>query len=109
MPSSSCYELYERQFDDQGNEEAIETADLPFAVNVSVPQHKSFKGYDVVTFYGGAGPECSSLSCNSLAREHDVNQHCLLTSLGEAISLLRQGAFEDSESGPYRIFSVYSL
>ena len=103
------YELYETQFDDDDKEEEIQVSDLPFATNVSVPAHKSLAGYDVVNFSGGAGPECSPLSCNGLAKEHEVNRHCLLSSLDEAISLLRNGAFRSSEPGPYRIFSVYSL
>jgi hypothetical protein len=92
------------------NVEGIETADLPFAINVSVPQHKSLK----VTM--------SSLSMlepvRNARRSHatvwqesmmSTKQHYLLTSLREAVSLLRRGAFKNSESGPYRIFSVYSL
>jgi hypothetical protein len=51
------YELFEREFDDEGDEQAIELTDLPFATNVSVPAHKLLEGYDVVTFYGGADPE----------------------------------------------------
>jgi hypothetical protein len=103
------YELHERQFGEDGNEEAFEAPDPAFATNVSVPQTKSLEGFDVVTFWAGAAPECSPLSCNGLAREHDVNRHCLLASLEEAISLLKTGAFKNCEPGPFRIFSVYSL
>jgi hypothetical protein len=103
------YEFHERQFDDDGHEEAPPLADLPFATNISMPETKTLEGFDVVTFNAGAGPECSPLSCNGLAKAHDVNRHCLLASLDEAISLLRNGAFKNSEPGPYRIFSVYSV
>jgi len=103
------YEVYEQQFDDGGNEEAVQTTDLDFALNVSMPETKNLEGFDVVTFYAGAGPECSPLSCNSLAGKHDVNRHCLFASLDEAIVQLKNGFFKDSEPGPYRIFSVYSV
>lgn len=103
------YELYEKQFDADGTAEALKAPDLSFATNVSVPKTKKLEGFDVVTFYAGAGPECSPLSCNSLAIKHDVNQHCLLASLDEATAHLKNGVFKNSEPGPYRIFSVYSL
>jgi hypothetical protein len=103
------YELYEQQFDEDGNEEAIRITDLPFVTNVSTPEKMSLEGFDIVSFYGDAGPECSPLSCNGLAEEHEVNRHCLLASLDKAIVLLRNGAFKKAEPGPYRIFSVYSL
>lgn len=103
------YEIYERQFDDHGDEEAVRTTDLPFATNVSMLETKTLEGFDVVTFYAGAAPECSPLSCNGLAKEHKVNRHCLLGSLEEAIAHLKRGDFKNSEPGPYRIFSVYSV
>lgn len=103
------YETYEKQFDDDGNEEAVQTSGLPFATNIQMPQVKYLEGFDVVSFSAGAGPECSPLSCNSLAAEHEVNRHCLLASLDEAVFHLKNGSFRNSEPGPYRIFSVYSV
>jgi len=103
------YEIHERQFDEDGAEEVMQGPDLAFATNVSPPETKTLEGFDVVTFNAGAGPECSPLSCNHLAEEHEVNRHCLLASLEEAILLLRKGAFKNSEPGPFRIFSVYSV
>jgi hypothetical protein len=103
------YEVYEKQFDDDGNEESLLAIELPFAVNVEVPKTKILEGFDVVTFHAGAGPECSPLSCNGLAKEHEVNRHCLLGSLEGAIAHLKRRDFNNSEPGPYRIFSVYSV
>jgi hypothetical protein len=62
----------------------------------------------VVSFNVQTSPECSPLSCNSLAESIEVNEHCLLPSLEIAKQLLESGAFTDSEPGPFRVFGVYS-
>ena len=80
-----------------------------FGTNVSVPEAKVLEGYDVVTFFAQTSPECSPLSCNSLAAEVETNSHCLLQSFEQARKLLESGTFNDSEPGPYRIFAVYSV
>lgn len=67
------------------------------------------EGYDVVTFVAQTAPECSPLSCNSLASEIETNSRCLLQSVEQAQELLENGTFDDSEPGPYRIFAVYSV
>lgn len=74
-----------------------------------MPKEKHLEGYDVATFSVGTSPECSPLSCNSLAREIKVNRHSLLSSLEEAKQSLESGKLKNSEPGPYRIFAVYSL
>ncbi|MGE0237165.1 MAG: hypothetical protein AB7F09_06515 [Parvibaculaceae bacterium] len=102
------YEVYEWQFDEDGNEGPVPVPDSP-VTDVKMPEEKTLEGFDVVTFYAGSDPECSPLSCNGLAREHEVNRHCLLASLEEAIAHLKNGVFKDSEPGPYRIFAVYSV
>lgn len=103
------YEIYEKQFDEDGNEEMLNIGDLPFTTNVEVPKIKTLEGYDVVTFFAGSSPECSPLSCNYLAKEIKVNQHCLIDSLEETIAHIKNGDFKNSEPGPRRIFSVYSV
>lgn len=103
------YEILERQFDEEGREGALPAPDAAIATNVVIPKTKVLQGFDVVTFSAGAGPECSPLSCNSLALDLAVNQHCLFASLDEAVAHVKSGAFKNSEPGPYRIFSVYSL
>ena len=49
------------------------------------------------------------LSCSSLAAELHTNSHCLFPSFDEAEKGLNDGKFENAESGPYRIFAVYSV
>jgi hypothetical protein len=101
------YEVFELQFD--AGEWAPFGPDASFDTNVSVPEAASLEGYDVVTFYLQASPECSPLSCNSLASQIETNSRCLLESLVQARKLLEDGAFNHSEPGPYRIFAVYSV
>ena len=102
------YEVLEQQFD-QNAGRWLPFEPAPLAMNPVVPSARQLAGYDVVTFYAGAGPECSPLSCNGLAHRLATNAHCLLESLDEARKLLEQGAFRHSGPGPYRIFSVSTL
>ena len=75
------YEVYEKQYADGWStfepEESIKT-------NVIEPKEKHLEGFDVVTFSGGASPECSPLSCCALASELSTNEHCLLRTFDEA-------------------------
>jgi hypothetical protein len=101
------YEVYEMGFDGKGwRPFEIENS---FATNVIPPSRMQLEGFDVVTFSVRTSPECSPLSCNMVANEVDTNQHCLLTSLEKAERALNDGVFKNSEPGPYRIFSVYSV
>jgi len=101
------YEVHELQFN--SGEWAPFEPEPSFGTNVSVPEAKVLEGYDVVTFYVQTSPECSPLSCNSLAAEVETNPRCLLQSFEQARTLLENGTFNDSEPGPYRIFAVYSV
>lgn len=101
------YEVYDLEFDGEnwrrfGPEPSIPT-------DVLVPPIKQLKGFDVVTFWCKTSPECSPLSCNGLAEELSTNPHCLFASFEEAKINLDKGKFKNSEPGPYRIFSVYSV
>jgi hypothetical protein len=101
------YEVYEMQFDGEGwcpymAEESIPT-------NIVSPSQKRLEGFDIVTFLAEHSPECSPLSCNSLAEEVHTNEHCLFASFEDAKSCVESGMFGDSEPGPYRIFAVYSV
>lgn len=101
------YEVHEREFDGESwRPYEIETS---FPTDVVVPARKQLEGFDVVTFSVGTSAECSPLSCCSLAEEIRTNEHCLFASLEEAETNLRNGMFKNSEPGPYRIFSVYSM
>lgn len=102
------YEVYELEFDeDERTWERFEPA--AFKTEVVPPAHKTLEGYDVVNFYAGSAAECSLLSCNNMAAETETNSHCLLPSLEVSKRLLEDGAFDDCEPGPYRVFAVYSV
>lgn len=102
------YEVHEEQFDAQRKvwepfapEKSLETC-------VAVPRQKQLEGYDVATFSARTSPECSPLSCNRLAESLPVNRHCLFASFEDAKNQLENGAFDQCEPGPYRIFAVFS-
>jgi hypothetical protein len=101
------YEVHELQFD-SGEWMRFEP-EPSFGTNVCVPEAREFEGYEVVTFSAQTSPECSPLSCNSLASELETNSRCLLQSFEQARTLLENGTFNDSEPGPYRVFAVYSV
>lgn len=101
------YEVHELQFN--SGEWTSFQPETSFGIDVSVPEAKELEGYDVVTFYLQTSPGCSPLSCNSLAAKIETNARCLLRSFEQARTLLENGTFNDSEPGPYRIFTVYSV
>jgi hypothetical protein len=101
------YEVYEREFD--GNAWQPYAPDPSFKTNVVVPMDKHLEGFDVVTFSCRNLPECSPLSCNHLAEKLPTNPHCLFNSFREAETYVTNRTFNDSEPGPYRIFSVSSV
>jgi hypothetical protein len=101
------YEVYEQEFDGESWQHF--GADPSFSTSVVIPETKQLAGFDVVTFYARSSPECSPLSCNSLADELPANSHCLLDSFKEAKRRLDEGGFTRSEPGPYRIFAVYTV
>ena len=101
------YEAHEMEFD--GEQWHVWLPEASFPTNVVPPAKKRLEGFDVVNFTARTSPECSGLSCSSLATELRTNSHCLFSSFDEAEKSLRDGAFNESEPGPYRIFSVYSV
>ena len=103
------YEVYELEFDENKGFWDPFASDPSFKTQVVEPMTKHLEGYDVVTFYVNTTPECSPLSCNSLAEEIETNEHCLLSSFDLAKRMLEQGAFKNTEPGPFRIFAVYSV
>jgi hypothetical protein len=102
------YEVFELEFDDETKQWRPHEPDGSFTTRVVPPASKRLEGFDVVTFYARNAPEHSPLSCNNLAETIPVNAHCLLESFDVARMLVDSAAFENSEPGPYRIFSVYS-
>lgn len=101
------YEAHEMEFD--GERWSPWSPEPSFPTNVVVPSRKQLEGFDVVNFTARTSPECSGLSCSSLAEELRTNAHCLFDSFDEAETNVSNGAFNQSEPGPYRIFSVYSV
>ncbi len=101
------YEVHEKEFD--GTAWQPYSPESSFSTKVVLPSKKQLEGFDVVTFFAKNLPEHSPLSCNSMAEELSTNAHCLFESFDEAETNLNKGAFNNSEPGPYRIFSVYSV
>jgi hypothetical protein len=65
-------------------------------------------GYDSASKSSDAGLslECSPLSCNGLAAELPVNEHCLFPSLDAAIAGAQRFAAEQPEPGDYYVVEV---
>ena len=103
------YEAYEYEFDKDSKEWSAFTPEPSFVTDVQVPIDKHLEGFDVTTFASGTAPECSPLSCNSLAKTIPVNRHCLLNDFATAKTSLEEGLFQHSEPGPFRIVAVYTL
>ena len=101
------YEAYEREFDGENWNSYGPDPSTP--TNVVAPRKKELQGFDVVNFTARTSPECSGLSCNSLATELHTNSHCLFDSFEHARDLVGNGAFNNSEPGPYRIFAIYTV
>lgn len=101
------YEVHDEEFD--GSTCTCFSGDPAVTTNVMQPKDKTLYGFDVVTFYARNSPECSPLSCNSMAKEIPTNKHCLFPTFDEAYRMLTDGVFKDAEPGPYRIFALYSV
>lgn len=103
------YEVYEQEYEEDKGQWDPYAPEPCFRTNVRVPDQKLLMGFDVVSFTAQTSPECSPLSCHSLADEIQTNSHCLLSDFDTARQLLETGRFKDSEPGPYRIFAAYTL
>ena len=73
------------------------------------PKNSKLEGFDVVSYSVNSSPECSPLSCNSLAESIPTNGHCLINSFEDAKCLIENGRFVNSEPPPWRIVAVYSI
>lgn len=101
------YEAYECEFDEHSGAWSAFAPEPSFATDVRAPADRRLAGFDVATFFARTSPECSPLSCNALATEVPVNEHCLLRTFDEARAAIERGAFNNTEPGPHRIFAVY--
>jgi hypothetical protein len=102
------YTVYEFQWNDETNQWETFEPEESFEINVLTPKKATLQGFDVTTFFNQNDAECSPLSCNHLAQEMKVTNHCLFSSFNEAKEMLESGRF-DQCAGPYRIFEVYSV
>ena len=103
------YEAGPEEYDEATASWSPLRAPADIRTQVQEPEGSRLLGFDVVTWSTGVGPECSPLSCNRLAAQLTVNQHCLFNSHEEAVAALTAGAFNNSEPGPFRIVAVYDV
>ena len=103
------YEAYELEFDDRNNAWVEYEPEASFETHVEAPRERKLEGFDVTCFTVHTTPECSPLSCNSLATSLTTNAHCLFGTFDEAKSAIEAGTFEASQPGPYRVIAVYSV
>ncbi|MBS1806010.1 MAG: hypothetical protein JST28_21925 [Acidobacteria bacterium] len=103
------YEAYELEFDEKHMKWSAFGPETGFMTNIVAPLNKRLEGFDPVTFYARSSPECSPLSCCSLANDVPTNEHCLVRTFEEAKKALEEGKFSGAEPGPYRIFAVYTV
>lgn len=103
------YEVYPLEFEEEARKWIPSAPELSFKTSVQIPASKHLEGFDVTTFQCNTTPECSPLSCNSLAAKTSVNEHCLFRTFEEAKKALDEGFFLHGEPGPLRIFAVYTM
>jgi hypothetical protein len=103
------YEAHHQQYDEHSQCWQAIVPEDKVPTDVVPPKSATLNGFDVVTSYLGTSPECSPLSCNALAAELPVNEHCLFDSFQVAIDALVSGEFKGAEPGPYRIIAVYEV
>jgi hypothetical protein len=85
---------------------AQEPLDLPRLEVQPLPETFVSMGFDVVSRSVGMAFECSPLSCNGMATQFEVNEHCLVTSPEGAVEVARWCAGEEPEPGPYVVVQV---
>jgi hypothetical protein len=101
--------VFEKEYNENSKEWSTFEPEASFPTHVHEPVSAKLVGYDVTTFWVHTSPECSPLSCNSLATEIAVNCHCLFDTFEQAVEALEAGKFDDSEPGPFRVFAVYRV
>ncbi len=103
------FEAHDLQYDDSSGKWVSFEAESSFETNVQPPGACTLEGFDVTTFSAGTSPECSPLSCNSVAADLPTNSHCLFPTFEAAVRAVEEGRFKNAEPGPYRIIGVYSV
>lgn len=103
------YEAYEEEYSEKYKCWRPFHPEKSFETNIQMPAEKVLEGFDVTCFSMGNTPECSPLSCSSLAETIPTNRHCLFNTFQEAKNAIEQGLFFNSEPGPFRIIAVFSV
>ena len=103
------YEVFELQYEEASGRWLPFAPEPSLPTQVRAPRAMQLEGYDVVTFSAQTSPECSPLSCNSLAERVAVNRHCLFDAFEDARQSIEAGVFQGSEPGPFRIFAVHTV
>jgi hypothetical protein len=103
------YEAHESEYDDETKHWLSFSPDPSFPTLIVEPNNRWLQGYDVTTFSNHNTPECSPLSCCSLATNVLVNEHCLFNTFEESKSALENGLFANTEPGPFRVIAVYKI
>ncbi|MBF0502244.1 MAG: hypothetical protein HQM09_19035 [Candidatus Riflebacteria bacterium] len=98
------YEVYYFQFFEERKSWETIIFEDSFKTEIQIPRSLEFLGHDIVSYYAGSAHECSVLSCNGLADEFEVNEHCLITDFDLTKSLVER--LQHCEPGPYRIIRV---
>ncbi len=73
-----------------------------------IPHQFACIGYDVVNGNIGTDFGCSPLSCNGMAKEHRVNNHCLVDDFHTALELAGTFEIRNCEPGPYYVVEVWA-
>ena len=103
------YEVYDQEFDETIKTWSAFVPEASLFTEVRNPKRSRFEGFDITSFSAGQMAECSPLSCNGLASEIAVNEHCLLDTFESAKAVIEAGKLEGCEPGPYRILAVYTV
>jgi len=103
------YEGYEFEYDEDSKEWLSYEPEPSFTTAITQPISRELQGFDVTSFSMHTSPECSPLSCNSLAENIAVNEYCLFSSFEAAKHNLESGKFDKVEPGPFRIIAVYKI
>jgi hypothetical protein len=103
------YEAFEQEYNDKIEQWVPYAPEASFVTNIQEPKSRQLEGFDVTNFTVHTSPECSPLSCNSLAETIPTNKHCLFSIFEDAKLAIETGKFENGEPGPYRIIAVYTV
>ncbi|GLH76242.1 hypothetical protein SSBR45G_11500 [Bradyrhizobium sp. SSBR45G] len=103
------YEAYEVEYDETTRQWSAFAPEPSLTTDVREPVSGHLEGFDVVSFWSRTSPECSPLSCCSVAKDVAVNAHCLFATFDEAKAAVERGLFDNTEPGPFRILAVYTI